>query len=143
MDLKIPGRPEISFNILVTNDDGIAAPGLRILAESLTGVGDVVVVAPDREQSGVGASLSLHRPVRVAPSPPVMNGIEAYAVEGTPGDSVILATSTLVKKPVDLLVSGINPGANLGNDVLFRVRWERPSTATLEVFHPSPCRLPH
>ncbi len=76
-----------------------------------------MVVAPDREQSGVGASVTLHHPLRVASSPPVMNGIEAYAVEGTPGDSVILATSTLVKKPVDLLVSGINPGANLGNDV--------------------------
>lgn len=105
------------MKILVTNDDGIASPGLRILAESLTEVGDVVVVAPDREQSGVGASVTLHHPVRVSPSPPVMNGIEAYSVEGTPGDSVILATSTLVKEPIGLIVSGINAGANLGNDV--------------------------
>ncbi len=105
------------MKILVTNDDGIDSPGLWALAESLRPVGDVVVVAPDREQSGVGSSVTLHHPVRVAPAAAPHDGIEAYAIEGTPGDCVILATETLVKGPIDLLVSGINGGANLGNDV--------------------------
>ena len=105
------------MKILVTNDDGVASPGLWALAESLRPVGDVVVVAPDREQSGVGSSVTLHHPVRIASAVPLHDGIEAYAIEGTPGDSVILATETLVKGPIDLLVSGINAGSNLGNDV--------------------------
>ncbi|MFQ5934675.1 MAG: 5'/3'-nucleotidase SurE, partial [Dehalococcoidia bacterium] len=105
------------LRILVTNDDGITSPGLQALVESLKEVGDVVVAAPDREQSGVGAALTLHHPVRIAPTPPIFDGVEAYAVEGTPADCVVLATTTLIKGPVDLLVSGINAGSNLGNDV--------------------------
>ena len=106
------------MKILVVNDDGIAAPGLRALAESLKSVGEVVVVAPDREQSGVGCSVTLHQAVRSTPVASLVDGVDTYAVEGTPGDSVILATSTLVKEPIDLVVSGINSGSNLGNDVL-------------------------
>ena len=79
--------------------------------------GEVIVVAPDREQSGVGCSVTLHHPVRITPTLSHFDGIETYAVEGTPGDSVVLATSTLIKESVDLLVSGINHGSNLGNDV--------------------------
>lgn len=105
------------MKILVTNDDGIASPGLWALAEALIEVGEVIVVAPDREQSGVGCSVTLHHPVRITPTPSRFDGIETYAVEGTPGDSVVLATSTIIKGPVDLLVSGINHGSNLGNDV--------------------------
>ena len=106
-----------TLKILVTNDDGISSPGLWALAESLKELGDVTVVAPDRQQSGVGSSITLHNAVRMAPTIFNRDGIKSYAVEGTPGDSVILATEKLVKGPIDLLVSGINTGSNLGNDV--------------------------
>ena len=86
------------LKILVTNDDGVTSPGIWALAESLSRVGEVVVVAPDREQSGVGSSVTLHQPVRLTPKTTGCNGIEAYAVEGTPGDCVILATTL---DPVD------------------------------------------
>lgn len=109
------GRP--TLKILVTNDDGISSPGLWALAEGLKEVGKVVVVAPDRQQSGVGSSITLHNAVRMAPTMFSREGIESYAVEGTPGDSVILASEKLIEGPIDLLVSGINTGSNLGNDV--------------------------
>ena len=105
------------MKILVTNDDGIASPGLWSLAESLKRVGDVTVVAPDRQQSGVGSSVTLHHAVRMAPTIFNRNGIPSYAVEGSPGDCVVLATEKLLDSPVDLLVSGINTGSNMGNDV--------------------------
>lgn len=105
------------MKILVTNDDGIYAPGLWAAVEALKGMGDVVVVAPDREQSGVGPSVTLHSPVRSVEVVPPLEGIHTYAVEGTPADSVIVALEALVEK-VDLLVSGINSGFNLGEDVL-------------------------
>jgi 5'-nucleotidase len=106
------------LKILVTNDDGIAAPGLWALAGELKKAAEVVVVAPDREQSGVGTSVTLHQPLRVRPLTPPVPGIETYVVEGTPADSVIIALRTLAKDSVDLVMSGINEGSNLGNDVL-------------------------
>ncbi|MDP6782980.1 MAG: 5'/3'-nucleotidase SurE, partial [Dehalococcoidia bacterium] len=104
--------------MLVTNDDGVRAPGLWALVKSLQTVAEVVVVAPDREQSGVGTSISLHNPLRITPvdAPPIKD-VETYAAEGTPGDAVILALSHLVKGGVDMVLAGINEGANLGNDV--------------------------
>ena len=110
------------MKILVTNDDGIHSPGLWAAVEALKDAGEIFVVAPDREQSGVGASLTLHAPIRAREvSPPGMNvsinGIKAYAVEGTPADSCVLALERLVG-PVELLVSGINQGSNLGEDIL-------------------------
>ena len=109
------------MKILLTNDDGIHSPGLWAAAEALSGAGDVYVVAPDRNQSGVGASLTLHVPVRASEVPPAVagatNGIKAYSVEGTPGDACVLAFEKLVGQ-VDLVVSGINQGSNLGEDLL-------------------------
>ena len=105
------------MRILATNDDGIYAPGLWAAVEALRNVGEVAVVAPDREQSGVGPSVTLHSPVRAAEVVPAVPGTQTYAVEGTPADSVILALETLVGN-VDLVVAGINSGANLGEDVL-------------------------
>jgi 5'-nucleotidase len=78
----------------------------------------VVVVAPDREQSAVGTSVTLHVPLRTRAVNPLVKGVQAYSVEGTPGDSVILALGKLLRRKVDLVVSGINEGANLGNDVI-------------------------
>lgn len=105
------------MRILVTNDDGVYAPGLWAAVEALQSIGEVVVVAPDREQSGVGPSVTLNSPVRAVEVVPVVPGTQTFAVEGTPADSVILALETLIEK-VDLVVAGINSGANLGEDVL-------------------------
>jgi 5'-nucleotidase len=106
------------MRILVTNDDGIFADGLWTLVGELKSIADIVVVAPDREMSAIGTAVSLHQPVRAKKVMPLIVGVETYAVEGTPADSVILALGKLVKDRVDLVISGINRGANLGDDVL-------------------------
>lgn len=101
--------------ILVTNDDGIFSEGIKLLAQALAPLGRVIVVAPDREQSASGHSLTLHRPLR-------MRCIEEdwYAVDGTPTDCVSLAVMALLKDdPPDLIVSGVNFGVNLGDDVTY------------------------
>ena len=106
------------MNILVTNDDGIFADGLRILVEELSKIAQVVVVAPDREQSVIGTAVTLRRPLRVRSVESIVPEVETYSVEGTPADSVILALGKLAKNRIDLVVSGINQGPNLGDDVL-------------------------
>ncbi len=106
------------MRILVTNDDGIFAEGLWTLVGELKSIADIVVVAPDREMSAIGTAVSLHQPVRASKVMPRVDGVETYAVEGTPVDSVILALGKLAKDGVDLVISGINRGANLGDDVL-------------------------
>ncbi len=100
--------------ILVTNDDGIHARGLQVLAEVLEPLGEVYVVAPDREQSAVGHALTLHRPLRVD-----RVAERKYAVNGTPSDCVNLAVLGLLPDPPVLVASGINHGSNLGDDVTY------------------------
>ncbi len=102
------------MNILITNDDGILAKGLSVLAEACSKVGSVTVVAPDREQSGTSHSLTLHRPLR-----PVRRPDGAYQVDGTPTDCVLLATGSLLDATPDFVFSGINHGPNMGEDVLY------------------------
>ena len=101
--------------ILITNDDGIFSEGIKLLAEALADLGQVTVVAPDREQSASGHSLTLHRPLRLRKL-----SDHWYSVDGTPTDCVTLAVMGLLKegKP-DLVVSGINFGLNLGDDVTY------------------------
>jgi len=100
--------------ILVTNDDGVHATGLATLAEALAELGEVWVIAPEREQSACGHALTLHRPLRAVPM-----GERRFAVNGTPSDCVNLAVlGFLPERPV-LVVSGINHGANLGDDVTY------------------------
>jgi len=106
------------MKILVTNDDGIFAQGLWTLVEELKSIALVVIVAPDREQSAIGTAVTLRQPLRVQRVRPMVPGVETYAVEGTPADSVILALDKLVKNKIDLVISGINQGPNLGDDVL-------------------------
>lgn len=106
------------MRILVTNDDGIFADGLWTLVGELKSLGDIIVVAPDREMSAIGTAVSLHQPVRAREVTPPLDGIKTYAIEGTPADSVILGLSRLAGDGVDLVISGINRGANLGDDVL-------------------------
>ena len=101
--------------ILVTNDDGIFSEGIKLLAASLQEIAEVVVVAPDREQSATGHALTLTRPLR-------MQRVQEswYAVDGTPTDCVNLGVLSLLKdKPPDFVVSGINFGLNLGDDVTY------------------------
>lgn len=100
--------------ILISNDDGIDSKGIKALAMALKRVGDVIVVAPDREQSAVSHSLTLHRPLRVE-----RHGPNAYAVDGTPTDCINIAVNGILKKRPDLVVSGINKGGNLGDDVTY------------------------
>jgi 5'/3'-nucleotidase len=102
------------MNILVSNDDGILAPGLGLLADICRTVGTVTVVAPDREQSGTSHSLTLHRPVR-----PSRRHDGAFQVDGTPTDCVLLALNTLMPQRPELVFSGINHGPNMGEDVLY------------------------
>jgi len=106
------------MRILITNDDGIFAPGLWALVKELKNIAQVVVVAPDREQSAIGTAVTLRQPLRAQRVVPLVPKVEAYSVEGTPADSVILALGKLVKNKIDLVVSGINQGPNLGDDVL-------------------------
>lgn len=106
------------MKILVTNDDGFYARGLWLLARELSKVGEVVIVAPDREQSAVSSSMTLHHPLRVRKVRSPLEGVPSYSVEGTPSDCVILALGRLLTEKVDLVFSGINEGANLGDDVL-------------------------
>ena len=107
--------PATDKRILVTNDDGVFSEGIKLLAEALSEVGHVTVVAPDREQSASGHALTLHRPLRIRQLEDTW-----YSVDGTPTDCVNLAILWLLRedKP-DLVCSGINFGTNLGDDVTY------------------------
>lgn len=100
--------------ILLSNDDGVYARGLGVLFESMQEIGDVAVVAPDRNRSGASNSLTLSSPLRIQQ---LDNGM--ISVEGTPTDCVHLAITGILKKTPDMVVSGINAGANLGDDVWY------------------------
>jgi len=102
------------MHILVSNDDGILAPGIGLLAEACRTVAHVTVVAPDREQSGTSHSLTLHRPLRASLRP---DG--AYQVDGTPTDCVLLAVNALLPTRPSFVFSGVNHGPNMGEDVLY------------------------
>lgn len=102
------------MRILLSNDDGIHARGLETLARHMQEIGEVWVVAPDRERSATSHSISLHKPLRVR-----QVGERRYAVDGTPTDSVYLGLHHLLPEPPDVVVSGINHGPNLGNDVIY------------------------
>jgi 5'-nucleotidase len=100
--------------ILLSNDDGILARGLGVLGEVCAAVGQVTVVAPDREQSGTSHSLTLHRPLRAT-----RRADGAFQVDGTPTDCVLLALGVLMGERPDFVISGINHGSNMGEDVLY------------------------
>lgn len=103
------------MNILISNDDGYLAPGIRSLAQHLKSVADITVVAPERDRSGASNSLTLDSPIRVNPTDE--SGV--YRVDGTPTDCVHLAITGLLDEDPDMVVSGINAGANMGDDVLY------------------------
>ncbi len=109
------------MNILVSNDDGVFALGIRALANALAAAGhQVTVVCPDRERSATGHGLTLHRPLRVNQIEDVFaSNVTAWACSGTPSDCVKLALDAILPAAPDFVVSGINHGANLGTDVLY------------------------
>jgi 5'-nucleotidase len=102
------------MKILVSNDDGYLATGINVLTDALEQVADVVVVAPDRNRSAASSSLTLHTPLRVTEI-----ARNRYKVDGTPSDCVHLALTGFLDYEPDLVVSGINHGANLGDDVIY------------------------
>jgi 5'-nucleotidase len=107
------------LRILLTNDDGVFAPGLRALRKELMRIGDVTVIAPAIEQSGVGHSITFLSPLIVKEVEDEDGSTLGWMVEGSPADSVKLAICELMPRPPDLIVSGINAGANAGINVLY------------------------
>lgn len=107
----------MGLRILVTNDDGIDSDGIGQLSLALAELGQVTVVAPAHEQSAVSRSITFRTPLRVTPR--TLPTGQGYAVTGTPADCVFLALHHLLEQPPDLLVSGINTGPNLGDDILY------------------------
>src|SRR2546426_11938242 len=101
-------------HILITNDDGIHAEGLRALAEGLAALGRISIVAPNGEKSGAAQSLTLRQPIVCHPK-----GERHWAVDGTPADAVIVALRKLLPEKPDLVISGINHGANMGENVYY------------------------
>jgi len=101
-------------SILLTNDDGVHAPGIEALHRALAEIGDVLRVAPDRDQSGAGHALTLNHPLRIH-----QVGENVHAVDGTPTDCVNLGIFQLLDRRPDLVVSGINPTPNLGDDITY------------------------
>lgn len=104
--------------ILVTNDDGITAPGIRNLVESVKDLGKIVVVAPDKPQSGMGHAITIGHPLRLHPVQ-AFNDIEAYQCTGTPVDCVKLAVDKILHRKPDICLSGINHGANHSINVIY------------------------
>ena len=107
------------MKILVCNDDGIFSKGILQLASSMSEIGETTVVAPDDERSATGHAITLHKPLRIKPvNLPELN-IRAFAVDGTPADCVKIGYDIVMERDVDLVISGINRGPNLGTDVLY------------------------
>jgi 5'-nucleotidase len=116
--------------IMVTNDDGINSQGLSTLADALTSIAEVWVVAPDREMSAVSHSLTLHKPIRVKEI-----ASKYYSVNGTPTDCVNLSVNSILKTKPDLIVSGINKGGNLGDDISTLVLSLLPEKELCSTYH--------
>ncbi len=100
------------MKILISNDDGIESPGIHALAKEMRVIGDVTVVAPHRERSTAGHSLTLHKPLRIT-----HHGDQVYSTSGTPADCIYLGIREVMKGPPDIILSGTNRGANLGTDI--------------------------
>lgn len=104
--------------ILITNDDGITAPGIRNLVEAVKGLGKVVVVAPDKPQSGMGHAITIGQPLRMN-KVDIFDGVEAWQTSGTPVDCVKLAVDKILHRKPTICLSGINHGANHSINVIY------------------------
>lgn len=107
------------MRILISNDDGIRAPGINALREALESIGEVFVAAPDRPRSATGLGITIHKPLRAEEVTFPGSKARCYAINGTPSDCVKLAIQALMPVKPDIVVSGINLGPNLGTDVLY------------------------
>ena len=105
------------MNIMVTNDDGINSRGLQALVSELQKIGRVTVVVPDSERSAIGTAVSLFQPLKLKEVSSVVSEVTTYTIDGTPADCVILALGKLIEERVDTVISGINNGSNMGEDV--------------------------
>jgi len=105
--------------ILITNDDGISAPGIRNLVDAVRGLGKIVVVAPDKPQSGMGHAITIGNPLRLHPMHHLFEGVEAWQCSGTPVDCVKLAVDKVLRRKPDLCLSGINHGSNHSINVIY------------------------
>jgi 5'-nucleotidase len=108
-----------TMHILVSNDDGVNAPGIKALAQAMVPFGKVTVVAPDGNRSAIGHRKTMHKPLRIDRVPFPVPGVEAFATSDSPSDSVAVALLGFVPDPIDLVVSGINRGANMGQDLTY------------------------
>jgi 5'-nucleotidase len=117
--------------ILVVNDDGITAPGIRALVDMVKSFGKVVVVAPEKPQSGQGHAITLHKPLRLKKSD-VFSDVEAYSCSGTPVDCVKLAVDKVLHRLPDLCVSGINHGSNSSINIIYSGTMSAAVEAALE-----------
>ena len=107
-------KPEI----LIVNDDGIHSPGIQALADAMVKIGNVTIIAPDKEQSGKSHSITLNDPIRLK-SVNLKKGLKGWSLTGTPVDCAKVAIQTLFNKKPDLVISGINLGANLGKNLIY------------------------
>ncbi len=105
--------------ILITNDDGITSPGIRSLVDAVKDLGKIVVVAPDKPQSGMGHAITIGHPLRLQPMPDIFEGVEAWQCSGTPVDCVKLAVDKVLHRKPDICLSGINHGANHSINVIY------------------------
>jgi len=117
--------------ILIVNDDGITAPGIKALKEVAEKIGHVVVVAPDSPQSGMGHAITLNKPLRLHKSP-IFEGIESYECSGTPVDCVKIAVNQVLKRKPDLCISGVNHGSNSSINVIYSGTMSAAVEAALE-----------
>jgi 5'-nucleotidase len=117
--------------ILITNDDGITAPGIRALVEAVQDLAEVIVVAPDRPQSGMGHAITIGEPLRMN-EVNIFEGVKAYQTTGTPADCVKLAKSVVLHRKPDLCISGINHGSNASINILYSGTMSAAMEAALE-----------
>lgn len=132
------------MRILLSNDDGIASNGIRALSEALSAKHEVYIIAPDRERSAAGHSLTLHTPLRVEKlDEPVYKSTASWVTTGTPGDCVKIAISAVLgpDEQPDLIISGINHGPNLGSDILYSGTVSCAMKGAMLVFPVSQCHL--
>jgi 5'-nucleotidase len=127
MAIKIKQQPVI----LITNDDGITAPGIKNLVEAVKGLGKVVVVAPDKPQSGMGHAITIGQPLRMN-KVDIFDGVEAWQTSGTPVDCVKLAVDKVLHRKPDICLSGINHGANHSINVIYSGTMSAAMEASIE-----------
>ena len=118
--------------ILITNDDGITAPGIKNLVEAVKGLGEIIVVAPDKPQSGMGHAITIGVPLRLYKVEGMFDGVEAWHTSGTPVDCVKLAVDKLLHRKPDLCLSGINHGANHSINVIYSGTMSAAMEASIE-----------